>query len=437
MFEHSGFDDTLQVSLECADLPADAAGLIDEIRALEQLVCAAQARQARLAAAFDRSQRAELAARGVPAERRGRGIAEQVALARRESPHRGRQHLGLAKVLETELPHTSAAFSSGRITEWRAMVIARETACLSLDDRLAVDRAIAGDPDALEGYSDRVVLGELRKLACRLDPASVAERRRRAESERCVTLRPAPDTMAYLTVLLPVAQAVATYAALSSEADTAISDGDGRSRGQVMADTLVRRVTGLPTLDGRPVVPVTLNLVMTDTALLSGAHDAAHLEGAGAVPAGLARELLADSVDAGTRAWLRRLYTSPTSGELVAMDSTTRLFRGALRDFVDLRDQFCRTPWCNAPIRHRDHVVAVDAGGETTACDGQGLCASCNYAKQAIGWRARPRPGPDSAHVVETTTPTGHHYTSNAPPAVALRRGAYQQVQPGLWSLVA
>jgi len=439
MFDHSRVDVAAvrgwTTALASAKTTHDDAERIDEIRALEEVVCAAQSRQARLAAEFDRSQRAAQAERGMPAAQQGRGIAEQIALARRESPHRGRQHLGLAKILDTELPNTAAAFAGGGITEWRAMTIARETACLGLEDRRTVDRAIAGDAEALADYSDRVLLGELRKLVCRLDPASIAERRRRAEAERCVTVRPAPDTMAYLTVLLPVAQAVSAYAVLKASADSGAAAGDPRGRGQIMADTLVARVTGAPTVDGRPVVPVAINLVMTDVALLTGAHDSAHLDGYGAVPAGLARELVADNLDAGSKVWLRRLYTSPETGELVAMDSSARLFRGGLRTIVQLRDQFCRTPWCNAPIRHGDHAVAVADGGETSAAGGQGLCAGCNYAKEAVGWRARPRPGP--AHTVETETPTGHTYRSTAPPLVRARIGAYQQVADGVWSRVA
>jgi hypothetical protein len=281
-----------------------------------------------------------------------------------------------------------------------------------------------------------VLLGELRKLVCRLDPASVAERRRRAEADRHVTVRPAPDTMAYLSILLPVAQAVSAYAALKAAADTRAAAGDPRGRGQIMADTLIARVTGAPLDDsGRPVVPVAINLVMSDQALLAGTHDSAHLEGHGPIPAGLARHLVADTLDAGTRTWLRRLYTSPTTGQLVAMDSSARLFRGNLRTLIQLRDQFCRTPWCNAPIRHGDHAQGVAAGGTTSADDGQGLCAGCNYAKEATDWRARPRPGP--AHTIETTTPTGHTYQSTAPPLLRPRIGAYQQVADGLWTLVA
>jgi hypothetical protein len=73
--------------------------LVDQLAALERLKSAAAARQARLAVALDTRTREAEAARGVPAVRRGRGVAGQVALARRESPFRGRQHLGLAKVL--------------------------------------------------------------------------------------------------------------------------------------------------------------------------------------------------------------------------------------------------------------------------------------------------------------------------------------------------
>ena len=39
--------------------------------------------------------------------------------------------------------------------------------------------------------------------------------RRRAEADRMVSIRPAPDTMTYVTALLPVAQGVGVYAALN------------------------------------------------------------------------------------------------------------------------------------------------------------------------------------------------------------------------------
>ena len=443
MIDSSATLDTLPVqawtdALAGTALPDGGAEQIDEIRALEELVCAAQARQTRLAAAFDVAERARQRAGGVAAAQQGRGVAEQIALARRESPHRGRQHLSLAKVAH-ELPHAMEAFRRGLVTEWRVTTLARETACLSLEDRLAVDRAVAGDPEGFSSDSDRTVFAEVRKLVARLDPAAVAERRRRAEAERRVTIRPAPDTMVHLTALLPVAQGVAVYAALTAEADRLRAAGDPRGRHQVMADTLVTRATGAPAPDGRPVVPVSVGLVMTDRALLAGAHDDAALVDHGPVPADLARSLVLHAVEAGTRTWVRRLYRHPESGELVAMDSRQRRFPHQLATFLRYRDQWCRHPWCGAPIRHADHVVPVSEEGVTTADGGQGLCESCNYAKQAPGWRQQPRPDPagPGGHAVDLTTPTGHRHRSTAPPLLGPRQPAFRQVEPGRWVLIA
>ncbi len=145
---------------------------------------------------------------------------------------------------------------------------------------------------------DRELAGAAASLAARLDPASVARRRRRAEEERSVTIRPAPDTMTYVTALLPVAQGVAVHAALTRDAASKRAAGDPRSQGQVMADTFVERVTGQTTA---AAVPAAVTVVMSDHALLTGADDDALLapgaSGGGAIPAELARELVRQSLD--------------------------------------------------------------------------------------------------------------------------------------------
>jgi hypothetical protein len=97
------------------------------------------------------------------------------------------------------------------------------------------------------------------------------------------------------------------------------------------------------------------------------------------------------------------------------MDSRARLFPKALAAFLDIRDRWCRTPWCDAPIRHRDHVKPYAQGGATSAVNGQGLCEACNHAKQAAGWSAETVPG--ERHTVQITTPTGHRHRSRAPAA--------------------
>ncbi|MBX7444126.1 MULTISPECIES: HNH endonuclease signature motif containing protein [unclassified Arthrobacter] len=410
--------------------------MMEQIRGLEDLKCLAGAQQARLAVAFDLQQRREQASAGLPVDEQGAGVAAQIALARRESPARASRLLGMAKTL-TGMPHTFDAFRAGRLNEWRATLVVKETICLSAGDRAAVDEELAAETGTLDGAGDRAIVAAVRAAAYRRDPASVAKRAARAVGERSVSLRPAPDTMAYLTALLPVAQGVATYAALTRDADTARSAGDDRSRGQVMADTLVERVTGTP----GGITGVEIQLVMTDRTLLQADAEPARLPGYGTIPATVARDLAltgrsgtgksgtndaarndtarseTGKSEAGVQElnlFLRRLYTAPGTGELVAMDSKARLFPAGLKRFLQVRDDTCRTPYCDAPIRHHDHIVSWQGGGPTTAGNGQGLCEACNHTKETPGWTAKPEPRP--RHTVTTTTPTGHTYRSTAPP---------------------
>lgn len=275
----------------------------------------------------------------------------EVALARRDAPARGGRHVGFAKALVHEMPHTLAALESGQLSEWRATLIVRESACLDVEDRRTLDAELCSEPANLDGMGDARVAAAAKAIAYRLDPHAVVDRAARAERERTVTIRPAPDTMTYLTALLPVAQGVSVYAALRREADTR---GDGRSRGQLMADTLVERVTGrsaaVPT-------PVAVNLVLSDDTLLGGDNAPADLSGYGPIPATVARAMVSRAAtDSRSRATLRRLYAHPRAGALVAMESRARIFPRGLAAFIALRDQRCRTPYCDAPIRHSDHA---------------------------------------------------------------------------------
>ncbi|MHC6222748.1 HNH endonuclease [Arthrobacter sp. MMS24-S77] len=402
--------------------PGGGTELIRQLRALEDLKSAAAAAQARIAVAFDAAQRSADAAAGVPAEEQGRGVGAQVALARRESPARGSRLHGLAKALVTEMPHTLAALETGQLNEWRATLLVKETACLSAEDRCAVDEELAADTGTFDGAGDKAIIAAARTAAYRRDPRSVTQRAARAAEERHVSLRPAPDTMTYLTALLPVAQGVAVHAALSRHADTLRSGGDTRTRGQVMADTLVERTTGTPA----GISGVEVQLVMTDRTLFQADSEPARLPGYGIVPAGWARTMLtANHNQAGPeraqdlKIWLRRLFTAPETGDLVAADSRARLYPPGLRRFIQARDDTCRTPYCDAPIRHFDHVVPWHDGGPTSLDNGAGLCEACNHTKELPGWTARTRTArtsPGRRHLLEIRTPTGHHYRSTAPP---------------------
>ncbi|NYI46236.1 hypothetical protein BJ993_003316 [Nocardioides aromaticivorans] len=423
--------------------PDDPAAQIDVIAALETLKSAAAAVQAELSVVYDARRRADEAAAGVQAARQGRGVASEIALARRESPHRGQVLLGLAKVLHAEMPHTLARLRDGSLSEYRATLLARETACLPVELRMFADEETCADPSALDGVGTRELVGRIRRLVAEVDPAAVAARARKAQGDRNVTVRPAPDTMTYLTALVPVAQGVAAYAALRKAAEAARAAGDPRSLGQLMADLLVARVTGVAesgTPEAAPAVPVTVDVVISDESL-AGGHAPAEVSADGVpaevVPAEVARNLLATALDSDVTAWFRCLYRNRL-GRLVSMTTRNRFHTKAMGEFLALRGAgICATPFCDAPIRHNDHITPVADGGNTTVDDGQGLCQTCNHAKQAPGWRQHQVGHPVDRHQVETITPTGHRYTATAPAPPGWREPRYVQTGPGRYQLIA
>jgi hypothetical protein len=420
---------------------------VDLIRALEELKAAAAAAQVRATDDLARSTRVRRARQGLPARERSRGVGTEVALSRRESPNSGGRFVGFAAVVR-EMPHAFAGLATGWLSEWRATVVVREVVCLDREDRLRVDAELFADPAHTRGWGVQRLGAEARRLAALVDPEAVVARARRAISERRVTCRPAPDTMAYLTALLPADQAVGAYARLLRAADSARATGDPRSRGQVMADALVEAVRGHgadrqgspgadphaadadaaatsadPAAAANPAAePVELQLVISDASLFGSSEEPGELAGYGPVPAGWARDLVHRGL-AEAAVWVRRLYADRHAGALTAMESRSRIAPAGLARFIRSRDRTCRTPYCDAPIRHTDHVTPYASGGTTSAENLQGLCEQCNYAKEAVGWSSRTvpdapaTPGTRGRHTVEVTTPTGHRYRSAAPAA--------------------
>lgn len=391
---------------------------VDLVAALERVKGSAAACQARTVAALADGERRAEEARGVPPREQGRAVAAQVALAMRTSPARGRRFVGLAHAL-AELPHTYDALAAGETSEYRAFLVARETAFLTLADRVAVDAELQARPGGIGALGDRETEAAARAIGQRLDPASAVSRHSDAVRQRRVGLRPAPDGMSRLSAVLPLREGVAVHVALTRAAEAARATGDPRSRSAVMADELVGRVTGASAAGGDAVE---VCLVMTDATLLGSDDAAAHHEPAqvvssvgshGTIAADVARAVVREAAEV----WVRRLYRDPGSGCLVAMESHRRRLPDGLRRLVVLRDQVCRTPWCDAPIRHADHVRPWSLGGATSSTNTQGLCEACNQAK-----------GVDrlvqSVHrngSVTTTTPTGHSYFSVVPPLLGRR----------------
>lgn len=197
---------------------------IDRIAALDRIEAAAAAARAVEIADFADSQLADQAACGVPARRRGRGIAEQVAFARKVSPTTAAKHLSFARTLTRDLPQTHALLAAGQISEWVAKLVVREVTCLTPIDRRRVDADLAADLPTMNPHQG----GEAapRRHALALDPGAGLRRRRTAHTDRNVSVRPAPDTMALLTGFLPAEGGIAAWVALDRHARTLKSAGD-------------------------------------------------------------------------------------------------------------------------------------------------------------------------------------------------------------------
>ncbi|MBK8867680.1 MAG: DUF222 domain-containing protein [Actinomycetales bacterium] len=216
----AGVDGAASGGDQCAGDAFDDAARLDLIGALEAVKAAAAAAQARVTTAFAASQREVHLARGGKPQQAARSIGSQVALARRDSPSRGDQHVGFAHALHVEMPHTMAALTHGVISEYRATLIVRETACLTREQRAVVDERLAPD---LPSLGNRSLAAAARRIAAQVDAAAVVARMERAVASRRVTVRPAPDGMAWLTFLAPLTEAVGAYAALDRLAKTALT----------------------------------------------------------------------------------------------------------------------------------------------------------------------------------------------------------------------
>jgi hypothetical protein len=129
-----------------------------------------------------------------------------------------------------------------------------------------------------------------------------------------------------------------------------------------------------------PGVGVQVNLVITDFSAFGITDNPAEIFGLGPLPAPLARQLIDEAVakHAATR---KKRSTDPASGALVGMESRSRVFPDQLGQLIAFRDQHCRHPYCDSPIKHLDHIHPHAHGGPTSFSNGQGLCARHNLIK--------------------------------------------------------
>ena len=439
---------------------ADRTALLASLQRLER---AAQAAQLRVMLALDEDrhdQREQASGRASDRGSSAPGVAAQVGAALGCSASAAGFRLGLARVADRELPRLAGLHRRGLVSVDHVRAVAAATIGVGRDDRLTVDEEVA--PHAA-GWTVRELEARARAIAYELDPGAATAAHDRAVADRHVSGRPVAGAMMRLSALLPLVEGVACLASLGRGAQAAKAAGDARSVSQLRADLLVQRITG----EAPGCMPVEVGVVMSDLTAFGTGDTAAWLPGYGPVPAPVARRLLrgqderhhgshpengcgdgdghvlrdgdtspgyvpGEGVDGDDPAvlaraadvFLRRLYTHPDTGQLVALDARGRTFDGALRRLIVWRDGTCRAPGCDSPIRHVDHVQAWRDGGPTSASNGVGVCEAHNYAHEAAGHTAhglQHRPddtGWDPPPAITYRYPDGSQHTTTAPPLI-------------------
>ena len=377
-----------------------------------------------------------------------------------------------AALLTQRMSATWAALADGRLDWPRARAIASELMDPARDVAphvlAAVEAAVL--PRARE-RSVSALQAAVRKELLRLDAAAADRRRKRAERSADVTVRPAGDGMAHLSIFAPAPFVAAIHQSLDQYARTAKTDGDGRTLGQlrvgVLGDLVLR-----PWDETRPPVTAHLTVLASLDALIAGAtgHDGcaagqfgpqaiggcrwvepAEIDGQPITAAHL-RSLLEQldalcpgGLQAPTGGTLDIALTDPLTGALLAVVSRAELERlagrgcpthpdegggcpvldrpppvdryrptPAQRRFGKTRDRTCRHPGCrnDAAWADLDHVVPHAAGGETS-CDN--LCCLCRrhhrLKTHAAGWRFVMT----ADGVLSVTTPSGVTRTTRPP----------------------
>ena len=207
--------------------------------------------------------------------------------------------------------------------------------------------------------------------------------------------------MSLLTGLLPVEQGVACLAALQAAATTAKADGKTRSKGQIMADTLVARLTCQETAEnvGSRSDPAPTRCAdrprRPDRRRDPGLGCAAARAGPGADRQRPSPGLVAAAVHpthpgpVGSRS---SISTTAVAGSPAGWPTSSAGATGP-----------AATRFCDAPIRHLDHLHRHHDGGPTTPVNGRGVGERGNYVRELPGWSVRLVDA--DTHTVITTTP--------------------------------
>lgn len=354
-----------------------------------------------------------------------RSIAAEIGAATQQSDRTIQSRMDEASTLVTRFPTTLDALTSGRISRAHAAVIADAGARLTDDD------ARAAYETAVLTAAERETVGRLRPVARRLadalHPTPIDDRHRDARRQRRVWIHDGDDGMAEFGLTGPAPLVHGVYDRLTQLAravldaprpaaaddDTIMATAEPASakapdtrrvdevRVDVALDLLLcghaTAEASSESIAAADAIRARIQVTIPAMSLLGAADAAADLAGYGPVDPDLARRL------AGTAAGWDRLFTSPTTGAVLAIDRY-RPSRDQLR-MLRARDEHCRFPGCRQPLPRCDvdHTVAREHDGPTAVTNLAHLCRRHHTLKHHSAWRVRQR----ADGTLEWTSPTG------------------------------
>jgi hypothetical protein len=345
------------------------------------------------------------------------------------------------------LPLAFDALSSGAISWTHARIIADETEGLDSTGAAALV-AHFFDPDAPNpargAFAGDLVPSRFRAKVRgwreRHHPETLEKRHAKGAADRRMEYAPDRDGMAWLSLYLPGDTACAIWnrttalarglqgpdeprnltqlrpdiaagLLLSAPATHSLRNSDTAKKG-ITQDTMAERDTAIGDVAGLGKVPspkVDVLVTVPVFALLGLTEEPALLDGAGPIPASIARKLVAD----GTSSFYRVLV-DPRDGAPLEIGRTKYRLTKAMKKALQLRDGKCTFPGCNNQSldNETDHLTAWHHGGTTGISNLAQLCPKHHRLKHNTAWTPTPATENEPPGWI---SPNGRHYKSEQP----------------------
>ncbi|NJC84683.1 DUF222 domain-containing protein [Planosporangium mesophilum] len=336
-------------------------------------------------------------ASGIPAAQGATSTVGWLRERHRLLPGAASKQVRLAAALDRECPVTAGALAAGAVNVDQAWVIADAVAKLPAEYRARADEYLVGlggefGPKELAGLGERVLEVVAPEEAEARALAALERAEERAYVGRELRLSPLPgEGRVRVAGWLDREAAAVVQAALDplcAPGGFGADGGEPRTPGQRRADALVEvcriatACTELPDNGGdRPQVVVTVDY---DT--LRYQVGAATLDDGQLLSAAAARRLACDA------AILPAVLDG--AGQVLDVGRQQRLFTGALRRALVLRDKGCAFPGCDRPPRWCEghHVIHWADGGPTNRDNAVLLCGHHHRLIHHSDWRVTINP---------------------------------------------